>query len=186
MYTVSVTNHFKKPIVVNGTTILPSKNGYIHVSINDKYNQIFSEGRVIQNTVPDKFPTLHVGGITSRWTEIDATYQGGVNTSQGVPWLRIHNLTAQPLHLDPDIFVEPFSVLMYYGEKISGIRLGTIFRDKHNMFEDFIYSKPCTDIYFGTQTLRQVREWGGLQRSLDQFNPNIEGEPVHLLEDGWY
>ena len=188
---VNVTNHFKKPVVIGGKLIVgPGRtehyilSGVVGIEDVQIYTTDPPNERLQSLTLNSS--DIHIGGITSRWTEIDGTFPGGVNTSQGVPWVRIHNMTAQQLRLNDTLFVEPFGALQYTGEKISGIRLGTIFRDNNGLFPNFVYSKPCTDIYYGTQTEKQVEEWGGLQRTLDGFDPNEKGEPVHLLEDGYY
>nr|QBK86348.1 MAG: hypothetical protein LCMAC102_01430 [Marseillevirus LCMAC102] len=129
---------------------------------------------------------LHIGMITSRWVGADGDYnigKPGFNAVQGLPWIKIHNLTDRTLSLNNNIDISPGGTLRYSGRDHFGVRLGTVFKDQNNVFPDFIFTIPATDIYYGVVSDIQQSLFGGFQLTPD-FD-DAANEPQYLLENGW-
>ena len=129
--------------------------------------------------------SLHVGMVTSRWVgaDQDSVYIPGANAVQGRPWIKIHNLTDETLSLNYNIDISPGGTLRYSGRDHFGVRLGTIFKDQNNVFPDFIFTIPATDVYYGVTSDIQQPLFGGWQA--DRIFVHDADEPQFLLENGW-
>ena len=128
---------------------------------------------------------LHVGMITARWTGSDGDYSidaPGLNAVQGLPFIKIHNLTDFPLALNENINISPGGTLRYTGRDHFGVRLGTVFEDANGIFQTYIFTVPATDVYYGVVSDIQQPLFGGFQ--LDPELNDDPGEPQWLLEEG--
>jgi len=129
---------------------------------------------------------LHVGMITSRWVGADGDYNigsPGLNAVQGLPWIKIHNMTDRPLALNENINISPGGTLRYTGRDHFGVRLGTVFKDPDGIFPEFIFTVPATDVYYGVVSDIQQPLFGGFQLTAE-FDDNPD-EPQWLLEGGF-
>ena len=126
---------------------------------------------------------LHVGMITSRWVGADgeSSISPGLNAVQGLPWIKIHNMTEYPISLNNNINISGGGVLRYSGRDAFGVRLGTIFEDQDGVFEDFIFTTPATDVYYGVVSDIQQSLFGGFQ--LFSELDDSAYEPQFLLEN---
>jgi len=114
----------------------------------------------------ERIKGLHVGMITTRFIGSTdglrmATTAG--NSISGNATLKIHNLSYIPLHLnggssrgadeDPTsgggVSIRPHSTDRYLGYLHQGVTLGTIFSDDDNLYPDFQYLEPQSDLYYG-------------------------------------
>jgi hypothetical protein len=129
--------------------------------------------------------SLHVGMVTSRWVGSDGVshISPGANAVQGLSTIKIHNKTSYPLSLNENIIISPDGIQTYRGREFLGVRLGTIFRDQDDIFPDFIFSTPATDLYYGITSDIQQSLFGGFQLTPDFIDS--EYEPHYLLEKGW-
>lgn len=129
---------------------------------------------------------LHIGMITSRWVGADSDYnigKPGLNAVQGMPWIKIHNMTDYPLAINNNINISPGGTLRYTGRDHFGVRLGTVFKDQDGIFPDFIFTIPATDVYYGITSDIQQSLFGGFQLT-PEFHADSD-EPQFLLENGW-
>lgn len=129
---------------------------------------------------------LHIGMITSRWVGANGDYnigKPGLNAVQGLPFIKMHNMTDVPLSINQGINISPNGILRYTGRDHFGVRLGTIFKDQNNVFPDFIFTVPATDVYYGIVSDIQQPLFGGFQAT-PKFNDDPD-EPHYLLEEGW-
>ena len=115
---------------------------------------------VIDNACDQRIKNLHVGMITTRFIgkSTDGLRMSTLadNAIQGHSWLLIHNLTELPIRLNDDIVVAPHSTERYLGYLHQGVTLGMIFKDQDNIYPDFQYLNPHTDLYYGVVSdLRQ-------------------------------
>lgn len=156
---------------------------YIHTSLGLK-----RFGKYVFMTPKDTvIKALHVGMITSRWVGADADYniaKPGLNAVQGLPWIKIWNTTDLTLSLNNNIDISPGGLMRYPGRDHFGVRLGTVFKDQNNIFPDFIFTIPATDVYYGIVSDLQQPLFGGFQ--LTPFFHHDEEEPQYLLENGWF
>ena len=143
-----------------------------------EYRLDVPEGTTIKN--------LHVGMITSRWVGADSDFnigKPGLNAVQGLPWIKIHNMTSRPIALNNNINISPGGTLRYSGRDNFGVRLGTVFKDQDGVFPDYIFTVPATDVYYGVVSDIQQPLFGGFQLT-PEFNDDPD-EPQYLLESGW-
>lgn len=202
-----VHNHLLKPIklefvgekgVVTLLEILASGKSDIisHKNIKRYFNKgyvlsikIICDGNIIPFSsvlINEKVTNLHVGMVTSKWVGAESDYNTsspGLNAVQGLPWVRIHNLTDTLISLNENISIPPDNILFYKGEDHFGVRLGTVFRNYDGIFPNFIFSVPATDIYYGVTTDTNQDEFMGFQ-----FNKKFKNSPIephYLLEEGW-
>jgi len=142
------------------------------------YEMEVPEGKTIK--------VLHVGMITSKWVGSDSDYtigQPGLNAVQGLPWIKMHNMTDMPIALNNNINISANGTLRYSGRDAFGVRLGTIFKDQDGIFQDFIFTVPATDVYYGVTSDIQQPLFGGFQLSpLFDDDPD---EPQYLLQEKW-
>lgn len=127
---------------------------------------------------------LHVGMVTSKWvgSDGDSSISPG-NAIQGLPWIKIHNMTDYPLSINNNINISPRGTLRYSGRDNFGVRLGTVFKDQNSIFDDFIFTTPATDIYYGVVSDIQQALFGGFQLTEKFIDSTYE--PQNLLEGGW-
>jgi hypothetical protein len=149
-YRYQIHNLLKSVITVNGDAVSPNTTHHT----NDSLVRIEVDGRsygtaMLSQTTPE----LYVGGIATKWVG-----QGFDSMSrplmavQGVPWVRIHNLSDMKLCLNTGIEIEPGTYGVYPGRDHRGVRLGTVFHDINNVYPDFIFDAPASDIYYGLIT----------------------------------
>ena len=127
---------------------------------------------------------LHVGMVTSKWvgSDGDSSISPG-NAVQGLPWIKIHNMTDYPLSINNNINISPQGTLRYSGRDHFGVRLGTVFKDQNGIFDDFIFTTPATDIYYGVVSDIQQALFGGFQLTEKFIDSTYE--PQFLLQKGW-
>lgn len=129
---------------------------------------------------------LHIGMITSRWVGADSDMnigKPGLNAVQGLPWIKIHNMSDVPLSLNHNIDISPNGTLRYTGRDHFGVRLGTVFDDQDGIYPRFIWTIPATDVYYGVVSDLQQPLFGGHQLSPEFLD--AADEPHYLLENGW-
>jgi len=127
---------------------------------------------------------LHIGMVTSRW--VGAGHDDKFippDAQQGRPWIKIHNMTNAPLALNNNLIITPRTTFLYKGRDHYGVRLGTIFRDQRDIFPEYRFETPATDIYYGVVSDIQQPLFGGWQ--VDAEFDDDPQEPYHLLEEGF-
>lgn len=120
---------------------------------------------------------LHIGMLTSKYvgaSDFDLG-QRGISV-QGMPWLKIHNLTLLPLQINENINITPEGMLRYTGRQHMNVSLGTVFKDMDDIFPTYIYTVPASDLYWGVVSDIQQPLFGGFQLTPefydDDFTPN--------------
>lgn len=129
---------------------------------------------------------LHIGMITSRMVQtnsMDTNNWALPNAIQGLPWVKIHNMTNRFIGINNNISMNPRQTIQYAGRHKFGVALGTIFRDRLGIFPDYQYTVPNTDIYYGVVSDIQQPLNGGWQ--LDSVFLDDSFEPQYLLNNGW-
>ena len=129
---------------------------------------------------------LHIGMITSRWvaSNSNATNNWALpNAVQGLPWIKIHNMTDRYIALNNNINISPRGHLRYSGRESFGVPLGTIFKDPSGIHLDYQYTVPNTDIYYGVISDVQQSLNGGYQADCIFQDDNFS--PQWSFENGW-
>lgn len=107
---------------------------------------------VVDHDGHERIKNLHVGMVTTRFLgstdSLRMTTSAG-NANQGSAWIKIHNLSLLPLRLNDDIVVQPQSRERYQGYLNQGVTLGMIFKDQDQLYPDFQYLQPHSDLYYG-------------------------------------
>lgn len=116
------------------------------------------------NSLGERIRGLHIGMITTRFIgSTDSLRMSTVsgNAVGGNAYVNIHNMSKIPLSLnggdssqDPTtsqggILIPPETQQRYKGYLHQGVTLGTIFSDDDNLYPDFQYLEPHSDIYYG-------------------------------------
>ncbi len=188
-----------KPILI--TTIAPRKSKTVNLSIVERY---LVAGNVFRIMVYDEFDPsfvekefsvyglnippdemikeLHIGMMVSKWVGATNDYNVGRNGTavQGVPWLRMHNLTSMQLAFNENINITPEGVLRYTGRQFMGVALGTLFKDQEDIFPDFVMNIPATDLYIGVTSDLQQGLYGGFQLTPEFYHD--EGAPNDMQQ----
>lgn len=142
---------------------------------------------------------LHVGMMTSKWVGASNDFSVGRNGGaaiQGVPWLRMHNLTDYPLEINEGINITAGGVLRYTGRQHFGVALGTKFVDQDGIFPDFVMNTPATDLYIGVTSDLKQGLYGGFQLTPERFDDenvsndtqqldNLTGPPISHINPGF-
>ncbi len=156
------------------------------------------------NTDPEtRIKNLHVGMITTRFIGstdgLRMTTAAG-NAVQGNATLKIHNLTYLPLDLifpgtdnnanravadaidDEVIHTAPHSSSRYLGYLHQGVTLGTIFGDAAQLYPNFQYLAPHSDLYYGV--VSDIRQpLSGCQQL--EFNDDCDyGQTLWPFQEG--
>ena len=129
---------------------------------------------------------LHIGMITSRWVGANSDFnigKPGLNAVQGLPYIKIHNRTDYTITLNGAIRISPGGTLLFTGRDHFGVRLGTVFDDDNQIFPQFIFTVPATDVYYGIVSDIEQPLFGGFQ--IDEKFDEEPYEPQYLLEMGW-
>ncbi len=211
-FTFDISNYLNKSIrikvLVDGRrevdivkNIEPREKHRLNQRIVDKYftNENLIKIYTLTNNIPEflsacrvttpsgtTINSLNVGMVTSKWVGANSDYnigKAGLNAVQGLPYVRIHNMTGQTLYLNGNIKIEPESMIRYKGRDHFGVRLGTVFRDMKGVFSTFTWSIPATDLYYGIVSDVKQPIFGGYQ-STEEFNHDST-QPHYLLENGW-
>ncbi len=146
---------------------------------------------VVNTRQDERIKNLHVGMITTRFvgrtTDNLNLATTAANAGSGSAWVVIHNVTALPLSLNNgEIKVEPHSTFRYLGYFNSGVTLGTYFKDDDEIYPDFQYLQPHSDLYYGIISDLQQPLQGCFQYGED-FNDNCEyGQTLWPFQDGIY
>jgi hypothetical protein len=157
----------------------------IYMSNPDGSNEKHYADYLLDTAANERIKNLHVGMITSRYigTQTDSLRLTTTesNATMGSAWLKIHNLTELPLTIN-DITIEPHTTYRYLGQFNQGVALGTILHNNDGLYQDFLYTKPNTDIYYGlVSDLNQPLE-GCFQL---EFNDDCEyGQTLWPFQEG--
>jgi len=142
---------------------------------------------VIDTRNTERIKALHIGMITTRFLGSTDTFRMTVpaaNAGEGQPWLKIHNLTNIPLHLNGHIEIKPHDVFRYQGYLNMGVPLGTWLRDDEKLYPTFQYLQPHSDLYYGVVSDLQQPLLGPWQL---EFSDECQyGDTLWPLEDGIY
>lgn len=135
---------------------------------------------------PDKTTVnqLHLGMITSRWVGADSDFNAipGGNAVQGMPFVRIHNLTNKQISIN-GLCIPPKSIEKYTGRDHFGVRLGEVLTDSTGIFPDFVITKRCTDVYYGVCSDILQKDFGGYQNFIHL--DHASDQPQWLLQEGY-
>ena len=141
----------------------------------------------LTNKDNERIKALHVGMITSRfigdgYITRDVTHFA--NAAGGLPLVKFHNLTEQPISLNGGkIHIAPHSVVNYmnHSNKNDGVPLGMWFNDDDGVYPTFQYLQPQSDIYYvGASDLQQPLQ-GSWQPEFSFVNdPNSTMWPMQL------
>lgn len=127
---------------------------------------------------------LHIGMMVSKWVGASNDYSVGRNGGtavQGVPWLRMHNLTDYPLEINENINITAGGVLRYTGRQFFGVALGTRFVDQDGIFPEFVMNIPATDLYIGVTSDLKQGKFGGFQLTPEFYDDeNVPNDMQHL------
>lgn len=100
-----------------------------------------------------RIKALRVGMVTTRYigsTDYLRMATPAANAGGGMPWVKIHNLTYQPLTFNEgQIRVNPHDVTRFQGYLHQGVPLGSWFVNDQQLFPVFQYLKPQSDLYYG-------------------------------------
>jgi hypothetical protein len=135
----------------------------------------------------ERIKALHVGMITTRFIGEGYLFRDVThfaNAANGLPFVKIHNMTEQPISLNQGrIKVSPHNVVIYsnHGDRHDGVPLGAWFRDDDDIYPVFQYLQPQSDIYYvGASDLQQPLQ-GSWQPEFDFVNdPNSTMWPLQL------
>jgi hypothetical protein len=191
-------NHLLQNISVrtkSGRVIKITSNGNATASLNDLQEgsalDIFVDNQnfntlIVRKSVSD----LHIGMITTRWTAGDPGQdQQRTISTQGVPFIRIHNTTNSILCLNYNICVQPQSVLRYTGEHKAGVALGLYLKDQSGLYPEVQINKPVTDIYYGVSSPIKQPFYGNVSYTSDPDfwwdDQNAGNYGMYQLEDGF-
>ena len=155
-------------------------------TLNDKNEKSLYSSSLLATPKGTMINELNIGMITSRWVGADSDYnigKPGLNAVQGLPWIKIHNLTDQYLSLNENINISPNGILRYTGRDHFGVRLGTVFKDMSGTHPDFIFTVPATDVYYGVVSDVEQTLFGGFQLTPTFVHGGYE--PQFLLEEGY-
>lgn len=140
------------------TYMVPGNIIRVHIISASGETKHFSD-LVIDHPTSERIKNLHVGMVTTRFigsTDVLRMTTNAGNANQGTAWLKIHNLSLLPLRLNDDIVVDPQSRERYKGYLNQGVTLGMIFKDQDELYPDFQYLQPHSDLYYGiVSDLRQ-------------------------------
>jgi hypothetical protein len=123
-----------------------------------------------QTNTPDAvIKGFHIGQITSRsvGASTDLTIGRPANATDGMPYIKIENMTPNFLVLNESINIGPGGFLRYTGRDHYGVRLGTVLRDTNSVFPDYIIKEPLDFIYYGVVSDIPQPLFGGWQLSED-------------------
>lgn len=123
-----------------------------------------------QTNTPDHvIKGFHIGQITSRsvGASTDLTIGRPANATDGMPYIKIQNMTPGFLVLNESINIGPGGFLRYTGRDHYGVRLGTVLRDTNGVFPDYIIKEPLDFIYYGVVSDIPQPLFGGWQLSED-------------------
>lgn len=139
------------------------------------------------NQLPIK--NLHIGMITTRFilrtTDNLHMTTTSANAMQGSSWLVIHNVTDVPLSLNGgEITIEPKSTTRYLGYLNQGVTLGTYFKDDNDLYPDFQYLRPHSDLYYGVVSDVQQPILGCVQTEFSDICDY--GQTLWPFEEGIY
>jgi len=145
---------------------------------------------VLQHDLND----LHIGMVTTRWVAGDPGMSQNTQANgamiNGMPYIRIHNMTEQTLLLNRNISIAPHNVLHYRGEDAGGISLGLWLYDKNKLYPKEQILKPVTDVYYGVSSPIKQAFYGNISYVAD---PNLLLDDqdagnygMSLFEDGYY
>lgn len=133
--------------------------------------------------------SLYIGQVTTRFSGTTDVFRQTVTNSvavNGLPWVKIHNLTDQVIRLNGKIQVEPHSTVRYQGYLNSGVALGTYFKNDEGIYPEFQYLKPQSDIYYGLVSDLEQSLNGPLHYG-DDFSDIIDpGQTLFPFVEGQY
>lgn len=205
----SIFNHLNKPIYlkINKFNTLIEANKSINLTPY-QVNEYLKNGNIIEVFLLDRtkyadyvidmpydnirIKELHIGMMTDRSigsTDVFRSTVTNSNAVRGLAYTNIHNLSALPLNLQVGSItynIKPYEVYKYKGYLHTGIALGTIFKNLDGLYNDYVYLKPYSDIYYGlTSDENQPPQGeGGLQFS---FYDKVQyGQTLWPFEDGIY
>lgn len=123
-----------------------------------------------QTSTPDAvIKGFHIGQITSRsvGASTDLTIGRPANATDGMPYIKIENMTPNFLVLNESINIGPGGFLRFTGRDHYGVRLGTVLHDTNGVFPDYIIKERLDFIYYGVVSDIPQPLYGGWQLSED-------------------
>lgn len=135
-----------------------------------------------QTSTPDHvIKGFHIGQITSRsvGASTDLTIGRPANATDGMPYIKIENMTPNFLVLNESINIGPGGFLRFTGRDHYGVRLGTVLRDANGVFPDYIIKERLDFIYYGVVSDIPQPLYGGWQLSEDlDLDPKLTKFPL--------
>lgn len=138
-------------------------------------------GEYQTNTPESVIKGFHIGQITSRsvGASTDLTIGRPANATDGMPYIKIENMTPNFLVLNESINIGPGGFLRYTGRDHYGVRLGTVLRDTNGVFPDYIIKEPLDFIYYGVVSDIPQPLYGGWQLTEDlELEPTLTKYPL--------
>lgn len=139
-----------------------------------------------------RIKNLHIGMITDRSIGPTDSFRSTVtsaNAIQGQTHVYIHNLSALPLNLQvgsTNFTIDPYQVYTYKGYLHSGVALGTIFKNVNGLYDDYVYLKPFSNIYYGLTSDKQQPAPGQGCNQYSFYDECQRGQTLWPFQDGIY